>query len=89
MRDNNYIQQAQNIISCERTKSFLFGIPEIKKQIYMLLKDSINRSLNTILTGSEQQKKFLKRKIRKDFYKVKQEMGLENYRLDDLRFCNK
>ena len=42
LRDNNYIQQAQNLISCERTKSFLFGIPEIKTQIYMLLWDSIN-----------------------------------------------
>ena len=24
-----------------------------------------------------------------DFYKIKQEMGLEDYMLDDLRFCNK
>jgi len=45
--------------------------------------------LNTILTGNEQQKKSLKRKIRKDFYKIKQEMRLKNYKLDDLRFCNK
>ena len=42
-----------------------------------------------MLTGNELQKKSLKRKIRKDFYKIKQEMGLENYKLDDLRFCNK
>ncbi len=44
--------------------------------------------LNTILTGNEQEKKSLKRKIRKDFYKIKQEMGLENYVFDDLRFSN-
>ena len=50
---------------------------------------TLKHPLNTILTGSEQQKKSLKRKIRKDFYKIKQEMGVENYKLDDLRFCNK
>ena len=44
--------------------------------------------LNTILTGNEQQKKSLRRKIRKDFYKIKQELGLINYMLDDLRFSN-
>ena len=49
----------------------------------------LKQPLNTILTGNEQQKKSLKRKIRKDFYKIKQQMRLENYKLDDLRFCNK
>ena len=36
----------------------------------------------------EQQNKSLKRKIRKDFYKIKQELGLINYMFDDLRFSN-
>ena len=49
---------------------------------------TLKQPLNTILTGSEQQKKSLKRKIRKDFYKVKQELGLINYVLDDLRFSD-
>ena len=49
---------------------------------------TIKQPLNTILTGSEQEKKYLKRKIRKDFYKIKQELGLTNYMLDDLRFSN-
>ncbi len=40
------------------------------------------------LTGGEQEKKSLKRKIRKDFYKVKQELELTNYMFDDLRFSN-
>jgi hypothetical protein len=44
--------------------------------------------LNIFLTGNEQQRKSLKRKIRKDFYKIKQEMGLENYMFEDLRFSN-
>ena len=48
----------------------------------------LKQPLNTILTGNEQQKKSLKRKIRKDFYKIKQELRLENYKIDDLRFCN-
>lgn len=48
----------------------------------------LKQPLNTILTGSEQQKNSLKRKIRKDFYKIKQELGLENYMFDDLRYSN-
>ena len=49
---------------------------------------TIKQPLNIILTGSEQEKKHLKRKIRKDFYKVKQDIGLTNYMFDDLRFSN-
>ena len=49
---------------------------------------TLKQPLNTILTGSEQQKKSLKRKIRKDFYKAKQELGLTNYMFDDLRYSN-
>lgn len=49
---------------------------------------TIKQPLNTILTGSEQEKKHLKRKIRKDFYKIKQELGLTNYMFEDLRFSN-
>lgn len=49
---------------------------------------ALKQPLNTILTGNEQQKKSLKRKIRKDFYKIKQELELENYAFDDLRFFN-
>lgn len=47
---------------------------------------TLKQPLNTILTGSEQEKKHLKCKIRKDFYKIKQEIGLTNYMFDDLRF---
>lgn len=50
---------------------------------------TLKQPLNAILTGDERQKKTLKRKIRKDFYKVKQELGLTNYLLDDLKFCQK
>lgn len=49
---------------------------------------TLKQPLNNILTGSEQNKKSMKRKIRKDFYKIKQELGLTNYMFDDLRFSN-
>ena len=49
---------------------------------------TLKQPLNTLLTSSEQEKKHMKRKIRKDFYKIKQELGLINYMFDDLRFSN-
>ena len=64
-------------------RKYPYLTPIIQKMI------TLKQPLNTILTGSEQQKKSVKRKIRKDFYKIKQEMELENYKLDDLRYCNK
>ncbi len=48
----------------------------------------LKQPLNSILTSSEQEKKSLKRKIRNDFYNIKQELCLTNYMFDDLRFCN-
>ena len=48
----------------------------------------LKQHLNDLLTGSEQEKKHLKCKIRKDFYKIKQELGLTNYMFDDLRYSN-
>ena len=47
----------------------------------------LKQPLNTILTGSEQEQNHLKRKIMKDFYKIKQELGLTNYMFEDLRYC--
>ena len=64
-------------------RKYPYLVPIVQKMI------TLKQPLNIILTGNEQQKKSLKRKIRKDFYKIKQEMGLEDYKLDDLRFCNK
>ena len=63
-------------------KKYPYMLPIVQKLI------SLKQPLNTILTGSEQNKKSLKRKIRKDFYKIKQEMCLTNYIFDDLRFLN-
>ena len=64
-------------------KKYSYMLPIVQKM------NTLKQPLNTILTGNEQQNKSLKRKIRKDFYKIKQEMGLENYKLNDLRYCNK
>ena len=63
-------------------KKYPYMLPIVQKLI------TLKHPLNTILTDSEQQKKSLKRKIRKDFYKVKQELGLTNYMFEDLRFSN-
>ena len=64
-------------------KKYPYMFPIVQKLI------TLKQPLNTILTGSEQEKKHIKRKIRKDFYKIKQELGLINYMFDDLRFCQK
>jgi len=63
-------------------KKYTYLLPIVQNLI------TLKQPLNNILTGSEQQKKSLKRKIRKDFYKIKQELGLTNYMFDDLRFSN-
>lgn len=63
-------------------KKYPYILPIVQKLI------TLKQSLSTILTGSEQEKKSLKRKIRKDFYKIKLEMGLTNYMFEDLRFSN-
>ena len=47
-----------------------------------------NSASTKLFQDIEQQKKSLKRKIRKDFYKIKRELGLTNYMFDDLRFSN-
>ena len=49
---------------------------------------ALKQPLNSVLTGSEQEKNYMKLKIRKDFYKIKQELGLSNYMLNDLRFSD-
>ena len=63
-------------------KKYPYLVPIIQKVI------TLKQPLNTILTGDEQEKNWHKRKIRKDFYKIKQEMGLENYKFDDLKFID-
>ena len=63
-------------------KKYPYLTPIIKNLITLKL------PLNNLLTGCEQETKRIKRKIRKDFYKIKQELGLSNYMFDDLRFSN-
>ena len=63
-------------------KKYTYLLPIVQNLI------TLKQPLNIILTGSEQNKKSMKRKIRKDFYKIKRELGLTNYMFDDLRFSN-
>lgn len=63
-------------------KKYPYLLPIVQELI------TLKQPLNTILTGSEQNKKSLKRKIRKDFFKIKRELGLTNYIFDDLRFLD-
>lgn len=74
-------EQQNRLFKILKTR-YLYLFPIVQKVI------TLKQPLNSLLTGNEQQKKFLNRKIRKDFFKIKQEMGLENYMLDDLRFCS-
>lgn len=48
-----------------------------------------NKKLNDILTCEPSQKERLKRKIREDFFKIKQKLSLDNVIFDDLRFSFK
>lgn len=77
-------ENTQNIASALRNA--ILNLGNIPKFVYL----DNGRAFrgNTFLTGNEQEKKSLKRKIRKDFHRVKQELGLTNYMLDDLRFSN-
>ena len=40
--DNNYELHVKNITNCSISKRFLFGITEIRKALYILIKDSID-----------------------------------------------
>src|SRR5574344_1382529 len=46
-----------------------------------------HKKLNDIIPNTPN-KEYLKRKIRKDVYKIKEQLGLENYMIDDLRFTS-
>lgn len=88
-RISNIPKRQIQVLSTEQlTKLFMITnkkYPYLTSIIQNLI--TLKQPLNTILAGSEQTKKSLKRKIRKDFYKIKQEMGLENYIINDLRYC--
>lgn len=89
-RIGNIPKRKIQILSKEQYKKLLQIVK--KKYPYMLpiiLKLNTQKlPLNTFLTGTEQDKEIMKRKIRNDFYKIKQQLGLKNFMFDDLRFCN-
>lgn len=62
-------------------KDYPYLIPIIEKEI------TEHKKLNDIISDTPN-KEHLKRKIRNDFFKIKQQLGLENYMFDDLRSIN-
>ena len=83
-------QPLNNILTGSEKADELNEVSSESEQIeHTVPKAQMRNSASTkLFQDSEQQKKSLKRKIRKDFYKVKQELGLTNYMFDDLRFSN-
>lgn len=60
LKDSNYELLLRNIINCSISKSFLFGIPEIRKTSYVLLKDSINELYTQLLRKEDNSMEDLK-----------------------------
>lgn len=90
-RVKNISKREVQILSNEQLKQ-LFRILKNRYPYLLPLVEKMiltKQPLNSILTGDENKKESLKRRIRKDFYKVKQQLGLENYIINDLRFCQK
>ena len=88
---NKQLKQLFQILSNKQLKQ-LFQVLEKRYPYLLPLVEKMiitKQPLNSILTGDENKKEILKRRIRKDFYKVKQQLGLENYIINDLRFCQK
>jgi len=78
------------ILTPEQLAQFLKILKKKYQYMFPIVQNliTLKQPLNNLLTGNEQEKKHLKRKIRKDFYKIKQELGLTNYMFSDLRFSN-
>lgn len=87
----NVSKREVQILSNEQLKQLFLVLKSHYPYLLPLVEKIIitKQPLNIILTGDENKKEILKRRIRKDFYKVKQQLGLENYIINDLRFCQK
>ena len=95
IEDNNYvdINSDGSILNTLSGETYTETHIDIVKPVVKIVSNSsngnwTNKPFSLTLTGNDQNKKSLMRKIRKDFYKIKQELGLINYMFDDLRFSN-
>ena len=90
-RVKNIVKREVQILSNEQLKQLFRVLKNGYPYLLPLVEKIIitKQPLNSILTGDENKKEILKRRIRKDFYKVKQQLGLEKYIINDLRFCQK
>lgn len=68
----------------------------IIKSEYKYLLPIVEKSINEKIKLSDilqeefyQRNRITKRKVRTDFFKIKQKLSIENYMFDDLRFCQK
>lgn len=58
--DNNYELHVKNIINCSTSKRFLLGITEIRKALYILVKDSIDKLYTQLLREEDNSMEDLK-----------------------------
>lgn len=58
--DNNYELHVKNIINCSTSKRFLLGITEIRRSLYILLKDSIDELYTQLLREEDSSMEDLK-----------------------------
>lgn len=58
--DNNYELHVKNIINCSISKRFLFGMTEIRKTSYILIKDSIDELYTQLLRKEDNSMEDLK-----------------------------
>lgn len=76
-------KQVERLFSIIKTE-YKYLLPIVEKSIDEKIK------LSDILQEDfYQRNRITKRKVRTDFFKIKQILGLENYMFDDLRFCQK
>lgn len=78
------------VLTREQIKNLFLITEKFYPYLVSIIKQVIleQKKLNEILLFPEHEKQCFKRKIRKDFYKIKQQLGLTNFMFDDLRFCN-
>lgn len=71
----------------------LFSIMQSEyKYLLPIIQKTINEKMNLSDILQEdfyQRNRITKRKVRTDFFKIKQKLSLENFMFDDLRFCQK
>jgi hypothetical protein len=80
------------ILTPKHVQQLFLIIKSEYKHLLPIVQKSINEKMNLsdiLQDGFYQRKHITKRKIRTDFFKIKQKLNLDNYVFDDLRFSGK